>query len=362
MALLSVWPCWPWFWVQWNNRYKGRDLHENLQLTPMRVTLEPKPVSLPTIDVIIPLYNEEAALPRVYQQICDAISHIPNKFKLYYVNDGSTDATQKILNTIQEQDHRVTVLELSRNFGHQAALTAGLDQANGDLVITMDGDGQHPPDLIPELIRLAESGYDVVIAQRIEQEKASFKNVTSGLFYRMINSIGDTNIQAGAADFRLLKKPVVEALRNMREYHRLLRGMVAWMGYRTIILPYNQPPRMVGKTKYSLSKMLRLAAHATFSFSLIPLYLGISVGAIFLILALAEIIYVLSFWLTGQQASLAPGWSSLMFILLFVGGSLMVTLGFIGIYVGYIFQEVKKRPIYIIREKDKLEDSPHGLE
>jgi dolichol-phosphate mannosyltransferase len=319
----------------------------------MGLTLEPEPAYMNTVDLIIPLYNEEEALITLHQQIRDVIDHLPNEFKLYYVNDGSTDGTQQILHRIEEQDRRVTVLELSRNFGHQAALTAGLDYSSGDFVITMDGDGQHPPELIPELIKLAENGYDVVIAQRILQEPATFKNVTSRMFYRLINTMGDTSIQPGAADFRLLKKPVVEALRSMREYHRLLRGMVAWMGYRTIILPYNQPSRLAGKTKYSLNKMLRLAAHATFSFSLIPLYLGISVGALFLLLALAEIIYVLSFWLTGQQASLAPGWSSLMFVLLFVGGSLMITLGFIGVYVGYIFQEVKHRPIYIIRKNEE---------
>lgn len=314
--------------------------------------VEPKTSYTTMIDIIIPILNEEEALPALHQQICAVIDNLRYEFKLYYVNDGSTDGTQDILQGIKAQDSRVSVLELSRNFGHQAALTAGLDHSNGDFVITMDGDGQHPPELIPEMIRLAETGYDVVIAQRMDEESVSFKRITSNLFYRLINTIGDTNIQAGAADFRLLKKPVVEALRNMREYHRLLRGMVAWMGYRTIILPYDQPSRLGGKTKYSLRKMMRLAAHATFSFSLIPLYLGISVGAIFLLLALAEIIYVLSFWVTGQQASLAPGWSSLMFVLLFVGGSLMITLGFIGIYVGYIFQEVKKRPIYILREKD----------
>ena len=324
--------------------------------------MDPEPVPQSTFDLIIPVFNEEAALPRLHQQICDVINGLEYRFKLFYVNDGSTDTTQKILDTIKGQDSRVTVLELSRNFGHQAALTAGLDQAAGDMVITMDGDGQHPPEMIPEMIRQAESGYDVVIAQRIEESGASFKNVTSRWFYRLINAIGDTNIQAGAADFRLLKKPVVDSLRNMREYHRLLRGMVAWMGYRTVILPYHQPSRLAGKTKYSPGKMLRLAAHATFSFSLIPLYLGISVGAVFLLLALAEIIYVLSFWITGQQASLAPGWSSLMFVLLFVGGSLMITLGFIGIYVGYIFQEIKKRPIYIIRDQDQGNDKQPGVE
>lgn len=306
---------------------------------------------LPKVDIIIPLYNEEEALLTLYKQICSVIDNLPYEFTLYYVNDGSTDGTQKIMQGISERDSRVIGLELSRNFGHQAALTAGLDRADGDLVITMDGDGQHPPELIPEMIKLAESGYDVVIAQRLDEENASFKSITSRLFYRLINTIGDTNILVGAADFRLLRKSVVEALRSMREYHRLMRGMVAWMGYRTIILPYQQPDRLGGKSKYSLRKMLRLAAHATFSFSLIPLYLGISVGAIFLLLAMAEVIYVLRFWVTGDQASLAPGWSSLMFVLLFVGGSLMITLGFIGIYIGYIFQEVKRRPIYLVKEK-----------
>jgi len=308
-----------------------------------------------SVDIIIPLYNEEESLPEFHRQLCKTIDPMPYEFKFWYINDGSTDGTQQIIQQFIEKDSRIVGVELSRNFGHQAALTAGLDQASGDLVITMDGDGQHPPDLIPEMIRLAESDYDVVIAKRVEKEDVSLKSITSHLFYRFINILGDTNIQAGAADFRILQKPVVDSLRTMREYHRLLRGMVAWMGFRTIILPYTQPDRLSGKSKYSLKKMLLLAAHATFSFSLIPLYLGISVGLIFLFLAFVEMIYVLSFWFTGTQATLAPGWSSLMFVLLFVGGSLMITLGFIGIYVGYIFQEVKGRPIYLVKGK-KPED------
>jgi polyisoprenyl-phosphate glycosyltransferase len=312
--------------------------------------MESSPSYLPSVDIIIPLYNEVEALPALHQQLCAVINLMPYDFKIWYVNDGSIDGTHKIIQGFIEQDKRIIGLELSRNFGHQAALTAGLDRATGDFVITMDGDGQHPPELIPEMIKLAESGYDVVIAQRVEADNGSFKYYSSRFFYRLINTIGDTNIQAGAADFRLLRKPVVDSLRTMREYHRLLRGMVAWMGYRSIILPYNQPDRLGGETKYSLRKMLRLAAHAIFSFSLIPLYLGISVGAIFLLLAFAEVVYVLSFWITGNQASLAPGWSSLMFVLLFVGGSLMITLGFVGIYIGYIFQEVKGRPIYLIKD------------
>jgi dolichol-phosphate mannosyltransferase len=304
------------------------------------------------VDIIVPLFNEEEAINGLHEQLLEVINILPYEFCLYYVNDGSTDQTQSILQDLENKDPREVVVELSRNYGQQAALTAGLDRAMGDLVITMDGDGQHPPALIPEMLKLAEAGYDVVIAQRIDDAKQSFKTFTSRLFYKLINMIGDTNILPGGTDFRLLKQPVVEALRNMREYHRLLRGMVAWMGYHTVILPYNQPSRLGGRTKYSLKKMLRLSSHAIFSFSLIPLYLGISVGVIFLVLAMIEIIYVLSFWISGQQASLAPGWSSLMFVLLFVGGSLMITLGFIGIYVGYIFQEVKGRPIYLVRGKD----------
>jgi glycosyltransferase involved in cell wall biosynthesis len=310
----------------------------------------------PYVDIIIPLFNEEESLSAFHQQLCETIDQLPYDFKIWYVNDGSTDGTQKLIEGFIQGDERIIGLELSRNFGHQAALTAGLDHSSGEFVITMDGDGQHPPGLIPEMIRLAESGYDVVIAQRLDKENASYKNITSRLFYRLINTIGDTNILAGAADFRLLRKPVVDSLKTMREYHRLLRGMVAWMGYHTVILPYNQPDRLGGKTKYSLRKMILLAAHATFSFSLIPLYLGISVGVIFLLLALAEVIYVLSFWITGTQATLAPGWSSLMFVLLFVGGCLMITLGFIGIYVGYIFQEVKGRPIYLVRNESPVSE------
>ncbi|HSQ17563.1 MAG TPA: glycosyltransferase family 2 protein [Anaerolineales bacterium] len=304
------------------------------------------------VDIVIPVFNEEVAVIAFHQQLSQVIDSLINfQFSIVYVNDGSTDNTQTVLERLAASDGRVLVLELSRNFGQQAALTAGLDHSNGQYVITMDGDGQHPPDLVPEMLRLAQSGYDVVLTQRVEEHTPIFKNVTSRLFYRFINFIGDTHIEPGAPDFRLLTRPVVQSLQSMREYHRLLRGMVAWIGYRSVIVPYKQPKRLGGESKYSLSRLLRLAVDAVFSFSLVPLYLGISVGAIFLALALAEMIYVLSFWVTGNQAGLAPGWSSLMFVLLVVGGSIMIMLGFVGVYIGFIFQEVKQRPIYITRSK-----------
>lgn len=307
---------------------------------------------LPQVDLIIPVYNEEAVIAAFVDKLRAVIDPLPYCFTITLVNDGSSDATAACLDELAAADPRICVIELSRNFGHQAALTAGLDASRGDYAITLDGDGEHPPEMIAQMLELAQAGYDVVLTQRVEAQKATrFKQRTSELFYQLINRIGDTRVLPGAADYRLLARPVVEALREMREYHRFLRGMVSWAGYKTVILPYQPSQRMAGSSKYSLKKMLRLAMNAIFSFSLVPLYISISIGGLFLLLALIEMIYVLSFWVSGNQASLAPGWSSLMFVLLVVGGSLMITLGFTGIYVGYIFQEVKRRPVYLVRRR-----------
>lgn len=304
-----------------------------------------------TIGIVIPVYNEEEAVLAFHQQLRDAIAPLPYQFFIYYINDGSSDHTSDILHRIACEDERVTAVELSRNFGHQAALTAGLDIVQGDFVISMDGDGQHPPAMIPAMLELASAGYDVVLTQRADEMNGSFfKKQTAALFYRLINRIGDTEILPGGADFRVMSRSVVDSLKQMREYHRFLRGMVSWMGFRTVILPYSPPPRLGGHSKYTLKKMMHLASSAIFSFSLVPLYIGISMGAVMLVLALVEMLYVLSFWVTGNMQGLAPGWSSLMFVLLVIGGILMILLGFIGIYVGFIFQEVKRRPIYLVRQ------------
>ncbi len=321
---------------------------------------------LSTVGIVVPVYNEEEALLAFHQQLSDAIHPLPYTFLIYYVSDGSTDRTNDLLRQLACDDNRVTTIELSRNFGHQAALTAGLDAAKGDFVISMDGDGQHPPALIGEMLRLASAGYDLVLTQRDDELTGSFfKRQTAALFYRLINRIGDTEILPGGADFRLMSRAALDGLKQMREYHRFLRGMVSWMGFRTVILPYSPPARLAGKSKYTMKKMLRLASSAIFSFSLVPLYIGISLGVLMLFLALAEMIYVLSLWVVGNQQHLAPGWSSLMFVLLVIGGILMILLGFIGIYVGFIFQEVKHRPIYLVREQFSANGSspnrPNGL-
>lgn len=307
-----------------------------------------------TVDLVIPVYDEAGVVEQTYSKICESIQDLSHKFHIFFVDDGSSDGTAESLATLARQEKNVTVLTLARNFGHQAALTAGLDASGGDFVISMDADGQHPPELIPQMIELFLAGYDIVQAQRIEEEHAaSFKQITSSAFYSLINRISGTHMTSGAADFRGMSRRAVDALKSMPEYHRFLRGMIAWMGYRSVILPYHEVKRVEGKSKYSLGKMFRLAMDAIFSFSLVPLYIGLSAGGIFFCLAALEMIYVLSFWVTGRTSHLAPGWSSLMFVILIVSGMLMVLLGFIGIYVGYIFQEVKRRPVYLLKKDEQ---------
>jgi len=304
------------------------------------------------ISIIIPMFNEEASCGGFYDELIPIINSLPYRFELIFVNDGSVDRTQQILESILEKDRRVQIIQLSRNFGHQAALCAGLENASGDYIITMDGDGQHPPRLIPEMIQLAENGYDIVQTQRLDdEEKSSFKKRTSKWFYQLINQIGDTKTLPGGADFRLITKQVLDNLLAMPEYHRFLRGMVSWLGFRSVVIPFHPEERLAGESKYSLKKMLKLGSDAVFSFSLVPLYVGLSAGGIFFILAVIEVIYVLSFWISGRSAELTPGWSSLMFMMLIIAAVLMILLGFIGIYVGYIFQEVKHRPVFVIKEK-----------
>jgi dolichol-phosphate mannosyltransferase len=304
----------------------------------------------PIVSLVIPVFNEAGVIETTHAKIAAVLAGLPYPFRIYYVDDGSTDGTADSLSALAAQDERVRVLTLSRNFGHQAALTAGLDQAEGDIVISLDGDGQHPAGMIPEMIELVRQGYDIVQAQRIEAGGFSFKRLSSEAFYALINRVSGTKIHPGAADFRALSRQALDALKAMPEYHRFLRGMVAWIGFKSIILPYHEEKRTSGKSKYSLAKMLRLAADAIFSFSLMPLYIGLSAGGLFLFLAAAEIAYVLMLWLTGQYDRIVPGWSSLMAVMLISSGFIMILLGFIGVYVGYIFQEVKKRPKYILKK------------
>ena len=304
------------------------------------------------ISIIVPVFNEAGVIEQIHARIAAVADTLPYDVEIFYVDDGSSDGTDAALKTLATKDNRIRPLTLSRNFGHQAALTAGLDHAEGDVIISMDGDGQHPPEMIPQMVKLVTQGYDIVQAQRIDEGTAlSFKKITSEAFYRLINHISGTPVHPGAADFRALSRQALDALKAMPEYHRFLRGMIAWIGYSMVILPFHEPKRVAGKSKYSLGKMMRLASDAIFSFSLMPLYIGLSAGGIFIILALAQMLYVLILWLTGQYDKIVPGWSSLMAVLLIASGLIMILLGFIGVYVGYIFQQVKGRPVYLLKKK-----------
>lgn len=308
------------------------------------------------VSIVIPLFNEEVIIEDFNHLLTQTLDSLPHQFHIIYVDDGSTDGTTQIIHELLQNDPRIGLITLSRNFGHQAALTCGIDQAMGDVLITLDGDGQNPPGLIPEMLDLYQTGYDIVTAQRVNNAtEKKLKQLTSRAFYQLINKIGNLNITPNAADFRLLSRPAYTALRSMPEYHRFLRGMVSWVGFKSVILPFEPQPRLGGESKYTFKKMISLAGDAIFSFSLVPLRIGLAVGGLFYLLAAIEVIYVLSLWLLGRQAQIAPGWSSLMFMLLIVGGTLTTVISFIGIYVGYIFQEVKQRPVYIIKENSIAE-------
>lgn len=233
-----------------------------------------------TCSIIIPLHNEQDGIRHFHERLCETISTLAYTLEFIYVDDGSTDQTIEYLNEIAEQETNVTIISLSRNFGHQAALTAGIDYATGAVVITMDGDGQHPPDMIPAMIDLYEGGYDIVMAQRtILHRQPLLKRTMSELFYHLINWLGDTEIAPGVADFRLMSRSSVESLKQMPEQHRFLRGMVSWMGYKTAILPYNEEERLHGTPKYTLKRSWKLARDGIFSFSTFPLKLSFLVGA-----------------------------------------------------------------------------------
>jgi dolichol-phosphate mannosyltransferase len=305
------------------------------------------------LTVVVPVFNEALSLEVFHRRLAAAIDRLELVTAVIYVNDGSADTTGLVLDAIAKSDARVTIVELSRNFGHQAALSAGLERAEGRLIAMLDGDGQHPPELLPDMVRLQSIGYDIVQCQRIDAaESASFvKRTTAGLFYSLLKKIGEIELAPGSADFRLITAEVLDALRSLPEYHRFIRGMISWVGFRSLLLPYNPEARIGGKSNYSLGKMLRLARDGVFSFSLVPLRLGLLVGSTFFLLGVVEVIYVLSFWITGKQHMLVPGWSSIILLVTFATACIMVALGFIGVYVGMIFQEAKRRPVFIARSR-----------
>jgi dolichol-phosphate mannosyltransferase len=305
-----------------------------------------------TLDLVVPFFNEQESLPNFHRLLNEI--QLPERYsrRYIYVNDGSSDGTGALLDQLAAADPRILVIHLSRNFGHQAALSAGLDAATGDIVISMDGDGQHPASLIPEMLRLHAAGYAIVQAQRLDDSSSApfFKRTTSELFYKLVSVVGEVQLSPGTSDFRLTSREALDALKNLPEYHRFLRGMVVWIGFPNVLLPYKPSARLAGETKYSLRKMLSFAADGFFSFSLVPLWIGLILGFAFIGLAVFELAYTAFVWFGGNQDRLVPGWTSLVLILTVASAITMILQGVLGIYIGMIFKEVKKRPVYLVKK------------
>jgi glycosyltransferase involved in cell wall biosynthesis len=271
-------------------------------------------------------------------------------YVLIYVNDGSRDRTQETLAELQTFDSRVRVLLLSRNFGHQVAVTAGLEEATGSAVVIIDADLQDPPEVIPQMVQLWHEGNEVVYGLRDEREGESrFKLWTAKVFYRLINRLSETKMPLDAGDFRLLDRKVVDVINAMPERARFLRGMVSWAGFRQVPLHYTRGARQAGQTKYPFRKMLNFAMDGIISFSLVPLKLAIWTGFLAIWIAVGGIIVAIADWALAQN--LTRGWASLFVAVLFMGGVQLVSLGILGEYLGRIYTEVKRRPLYVVQER-----------
>jgi dolichol-phosphate mannosyltransferase len=299
------------------------------------------------ISVIVPCYNEEAVIRETHRRLSAALSGV--NYELIYVNDGSRDATADILREIQAGEARVRAVLLARNFGHQMAVTAGLEHAAGDAVVIIDADLQDPPEVIPEMIARWRDGYQVVYGVRSEREgETAFKLFTAKLFYRLINRLSHIEMPLDVGDFRLIDRKVVEALGAMPERDRFLRGMVSWVGFRQCGVFYRRAARFAGETKYPLIRMLRFATDAVLSFSFTPLRLAIYTGFSAIAAAFGGIIYALYKFYAND---VVRGWASTFVALLLMSGVQLITIGIIGEYIGRIYGEVKKRPLYLVQER-----------
>ncbi len=311
-------------------------------------------VSLKVISIVVPVYNEEANLRHFYEAVCTVMESLPYDFELVFVDDGSRDSSRTILHALELEDERVQPIFLARNSGHQLALTCGLDYADGDAVITMDGDMQHPPELIPVLIKEWEQGWEVVQTIRVTTEGVPFwKRGTSALYYKMLNLISNVPIQPGGSDFRLMDRIVVRAFRRYREHARFIRGLIGSMGYRQKQIEFVAPPRFAGVSKFSPRKMLHFAFDGILAFSTLPLRFGLYAGLVSGIISFFLFIHVLFVKYVENDA--VPGWATILGCVLFFGGVQLIILGIMGEYIGRIFEETKGRPLYLIaRDKPRV--------
>ena len=299
------------------------------------------------LSIVIPAYNEEDVAPLLRQRLAPFLSLLPCPVEVLLVNDGSRDLTLDHFLNWAKQDARIRVIGLARNFGHQAAITAGLDAALGDAIVIMDADLQDPPEIILDMLREYIRGYDVVFAQRVSRTGESlFKRLTAWGFYRFMRAFIHKDLPADSGDFRLISRRCLEALKSMRETHRFLRGMVAWVGFPQTAVRFERAPRVAGTTKYSLAGMIRFAWTAAISFSPAPLHVILTIGMFVAIFGLIDGLYSIARAETGRHP--LGGATSVISVLCLIGGGILMSIGILGEYIGRIFEEVKGRPLYIV--------------
>lgn len=302
-----------------------------------------------TYSIIAPIYNELENIPELYRRVSEVMDSTNEPWELILVDDGSTDGSTDAVRELAKEDKCVRPVIFARNFGHQVAVTAGLDYSRGEAVVIIDADLQDPPELILEMAKKWKQGYEVVYAVRAEREGESwFKLWTASLFYRLIYRITDVKIPLDTGDFRLMDRSVVEVMNSMRERHRFLRGMSAWVGFKQIGVEYKRAARKAGETKYPFRKMFRLALNAITSFSYFPLQVATFFGFASASIAIIAIPFVVYMRITGSQAFF--GQATTLIAVLFLGGVQLISLGILGEYIGRLYDEAKGRPLYIVRD------------
>jgi glycosyltransferase involved in cell wall biosynthesis len=298
--------------------------------------------------IVLPVQNEQECLPELYSRLVPVLDELPGTAEIVFVDDGSTDSSYLLLEELARRDPRVRLIQLSRNFGHQIAITAGLDAASGEAIVVMDADLQDPPEVIPELVTRWREGFDVISGVREERLGENwFKRATASTFYRVLRRLANIEVTPDAGDFRLIDRRALDAFKELRENNRYVRGMFGWIGFPQAEVRYVRSARFAGRTKYPLRKMVRFAVDAIVSFSNIPLRVALNVG--FVVSVLALILGVTAIALKAAGALSVPGWASLIVVTSFLGGIQLIVLGVMGEYIARIHEEVKHRPLYIVR-------------
>lgn len=300
----------------------------------------------PTFSFVIPIHDEEESLRELHHRLSSLLDTLDGSAEVILVDDGSRDASYPIMLDLNRLDPRFKVVRLSRNFGHQIAITAGLDLAHGEAVIVMDGDLQHPPEVVPELVARWREGYEVVYGVMEQRPEGWLKRTTARWYYRLLGRLSEVDVPEAAGDFRLVDRSALDAFLALRERNRYIRGMFSWIGFRQIGVPYRCPPRFAGRSKYTPRRMLRLATDGIISFSDVPLRLALHAG---FVIAGLSIAYGISALIVKLAGIAVPGWTSIAVVTSFIGGFQLILIGILGTYVGRIYDEVKERPLYLIR-------------